>query len=290
MAVKYFSAKISGRQVTMYNDHYAFVQQYNRPEPLQSNIASEQRRMLVMGELSYRGVKLVHTPDRENPLADFLSRMNQDQNCPIFQKMQHQLQEMQPAGTSLTEHSQAFVNNRAQRQGAAVADRSVNLATSVADRQPDDDQGVCSVNFSSSNKTATALAKCDLKHCNAPLPKTAANASLPHEAAIACQHFHALPFCHSDNSIQRKSTFPSKETQQNILVGYTLPHDQNILTNQRLQLEHLAQAQAKSMHELDELRMQTCNLKKSLSPVFRCGHTVRGNNLLNFGSPLRNTN
>jgi len=42
-----------------------------------------------MGELSYRGVKLVHTPGRENPLADFLSRINQDQNCPIFQKMQH---------------------------------------------------------------------------------------------------------------------------------------------------------------------------------------------------------
>ena len=45
MAVKCFSAEISGRQVTMYNDHYALVQQYNRPEPLQSNIASEQRRM-----------------------------------------------------------------------------------------------------------------------------------------------------------------------------------------------------------------------------------------------------
>jgi len=114
-----------------------------------------------MGELSYRGVKLVHAPGRENPLADFLSRMNQDQNCPIFQKMQHQLQETQHAGTSRTEHSQAFVNNRAQRQDAAVADRSVNLATSVADLQPDDDQGVCSVNFSKSNKAATALAKCD---------------------------------------------------------------------------------------------------------------------------------
>jgi len=78
MAVKYFSVELSGRQVTMYNDHYALVQQYNRPEPLQSNIASEQRRMRMMGELSYRGVKLVHTPGRENPLADFLSRMNQD--------------------------------------------------------------------------------------------------------------------------------------------------------------------------------------------------------------------
>ena len=43
MAVKYFSAEISGRQVTMHNDHYALVQQYNHPEPLQSNIASEQR-------------------------------------------------------------------------------------------------------------------------------------------------------------------------------------------------------------------------------------------------------
>jgi len=82
MAVKYFSAEISGRQVTMYNVHYALVQQYN-PAPLQSNFASEQRRMRMMGELSYRGVKLVHTPGRENPLADFLSRINQDQNCPI---------------------------------------------------------------------------------------------------------------------------------------------------------------------------------------------------------------
>jgi len=144
------------------------------------------------------------------------------------------------------------VNNRAQRQGAAGADnRSVNLATYAAYRQPDD-QGVCSVN-SNSNKTATALAQCDLKHCNAPLVKAAANTPLPHEAAIACQHFHALPFCNADNSIQHKSMFPSKETQQNILIGYTLPHEQNILTNQRLQLEHLAQAQAKSMHELDEL-------------------------------------
>jgi len=86
--------------------------------------------------------------------------MSQDQNCPIFRKMQHQLQETQPAGTSRTEHSQAFANNRAQRQDAAVADnRSVNLATSAADRQPDDDWGVCSVNFSESNKAATALAK-----------------------------------------------------------------------------------------------------------------------------------
>jgi len=92
MAVKHFSAEISSRQVTMCNDHYALVQQYNRPEPLQSNIASKQRRMRMMGELSYRGVKLVHNPGRDNPLADFLSRMNQDQNCLIFQKMQHQLQ------------------------------------------------------------------------------------------------------------------------------------------------------------------------------------------------------
>jgi len=38
----------------------------------------------MMGELSYRGVKLVRTPGCENPLGDFLSRMNQDQNCPIF--------------------------------------------------------------------------------------------------------------------------------------------------------------------------------------------------------------
>jgi len=82
MAVKYFSVVISVQQVTMYNYHYALVQQYNRPKPLQRNIASEQRRMRMMGELSYRGVKLVHTPGRENPLADFLSRMNQDQNCP----------------------------------------------------------------------------------------------------------------------------------------------------------------------------------------------------------------
>jgi len=176
----------------------------------------------MMGELSYRGVKLVHTPGRENPLADFLSRMKLDQNCPIFQKVQHQLQETQPPGISRTEHSQAIVNNRAQRQDAAVADnRSVNLATSGPDRQPDDDLGICSVNFSKSNKVATALAKCDLKHCNTPLVKTAANTSLPHEVSIACQHFHALPFYHADNSIQHKSTFPSKETQQNILIGYT---------------------------------------------------------------------
>jgi len=149
MSVKYFSAEISGRQVTMYNDHYALVQQYNRPKQLQSNIASEQRRMRMMGELFYRGVKLVHNPGRENPLADFLSSMNQDQNCPIFQKLQHQLQETQPAGTSRTEHSQAFVNNRAQRQDAAVTDnRSVNVAISAAGRQPDDDRSVCSVNFS----------------------------------------------------------------------------------------------------------------------------------------------
>jgi len=123
MAVKHFSAEISGLQETTYNDHYALPQQYNRPELLQSNTASEQRRMRMMGELSYHGVKLVHTPGRENPLADFLSRVNQDQNCPIFQKMQHQLQETQLAGTSQNEHSQAFVKNRAQRQDAAVADR-----------------------------------------------------------------------------------------------------------------------------------------------------------------------
>jgi len=135
--------------------------------------------------------------------------------------MQHQLQETPPAGTSQNEHSQACVNNRAQRQDSAVTDRSVNLATSVADRPPDD-EGVCSVN-SNSNKTATAFAQCDLTHCTAPLVKTTANTSLPHKTAIACQHFHTLPFCHSDNSIQHKSTLPSKETQQNI--GYTLPHD-----------------------------------------------------------------
>jgi len=70
------------------------------------------------------------------------------------------MQEARPAGTLKKEHSQACVNNRAQRQDAAGADnRSVNLATSAADRQPDD-EGVCSVN-SNSNKTATALAKCD---------------------------------------------------------------------------------------------------------------------------------
>jgi len=95
----------------MYNDHYALVQQYNNPELLQSNIASEQRRMRMMGELSYHRVKLVHTPGRENPLADFLSRMDQDENCPIFQKMQHQMQETQPVGKTQTERSQAFVNN-----------------------------------------------------------------------------------------------------------------------------------------------------------------------------------
>ena len=49
--------------------------------------------------------------------------MNQDQNCPIFGKMQHQLQETQPAGTSRTEHSQAFANNRP----AAVRDCSRTL-------------------------------------------------------------------------------------------------------------------------------------------------------------------
>jgi len=207
----------------------------------------------------------VHTPGRENPLADVLSRMNRNQNCPIFQKMQHQLQETQTAGTSRTEHSHAIVHNPVQRQRTANADnRSVNLATSAADRQSDSDWGVCSVNFSKSNKAATALAKCDLKHCNAPLEKNAANTPLPHEAAIACQHFNALPFCHAKNSIQRKSTFPSKETRQNILIGYTLPHDQNILTSHRLQLEHLAQAQAKSMHELNELSHENLHFEKEL--------------------------
>jgi len=183
------------------------------------------------------------------------------------------------------------MNNRAQRQEAAVADNWwVNLVTSAADRQPDDDRDVCSVNFSKSNKTATALAKCDLKHCNTPLVKTAANTPLPHEAAIACQHFHALPFYHADNSIQHKSTFPSKEIQQNILIGYILPHDQNILTSQKLQLEHLAHAKADSVHELDELSHENLHLEKSLSSVFRCGHTVQGSNLINTGSPLRNAN
>ena len=165
----------------------------------------------------------------------------------------------------------------------------MNLATSAAYRQPDCDWGVCSVDFSKSNKAATALAKCDLKHCNTPLV-TAANTPLPHEAAIACQHFRALPFYHADNSVQHKSTFPSKESQQNILIGYTLLHDQNILTSQRLQLEHLAQAQADSVHELDKLSHENLHFEKSLSPLFRCGHTVLGNNLLNSGSPLRNAN
>ena len=102
----------------------------------------------------------MHTPGRENPLAVFLSRMNQDENCPIFRKMQHQLQETQPARTSRTERSQALVNNRAQRQDAIVAgNRSVNLATSAAGRQPAVDRGARSVNVSNSNKAATALAK-----------------------------------------------------------------------------------------------------------------------------------
>jgi len=56
--------------------------------------------------------------------------------------------------------------------------------------------------------------------------------------------------------------FISKETQQNILIGYTLPHDQNILTSQILQLEHLAQAQANSMHELDELSHENLHFEK----------------------------
>jgi len=88
--------------------------------------------------------------------------------------------------------------------------------------------------------------------------------TIPHEAAIACQHFHALPFCHAENSIQRKSTFPSKETRQNILIGYALPHDQNILTSHRLQLEHLAHAQDKSIHELDELSHENLHFQKGL--------------------------
>jgi len=177
------------------------VQQYNRPELLQSNIASEQRCMRMMGELSYRGVKLVHTPGHENPLADFLSRMNQDQNCPILQKMQHQLQETQPAGISRTEHSHAIMHNPVQRQSAADADnRSVNLVTSGADHQSNSDRSVCSVNFSKSNKAA-------------------ADTSLPHEAATACQHFNALPFCHTENSIQRKSTFPGKRPSRTSSSG-----------------------------------------------------------------------
>ena len=102
--------------------------------------------------------------------------MNQDQNCPIFRKMQHQLQETQPAGTSRTEHSQAFANNRpaAVREQASCrcartsvlplcANRSVNLATSAADRQPDDDRGVC---YTSGEMR--------VKQCNAPLVKAAA--------------------------------------------------------------------------------------------------------------------
>jgi len=149
-----------------------------------------------------------------------------------------------------------------QQQDAAVADRSVNFATSVADRQPDN-EGVCSVNSNGTN-TATALAQCDFTHCNAPLVKTAANTSLSHEAAIAYQHFHALPFCRDDNSTQHTSTLPSKETQQNILIGYTLPHDQNVFSNQRLQLERLAQAQAKSMHELDGLSHENLHFEKEL--------------------------
>ena len=139
----------------------------------------------------------------------------------------------------------------------------MNLATSAADRQFDSDCGVCSVDFSKSHKAAAALAKCNLKHCNTPLVKTAANTSLPHEAVIACQHFNA-PFCHAKNSIQRKSTFPSKETWQNILIGYTLPHDQNILISHRLQLEHLAKAQAKSMRELDKLSHENLHFEKEL--------------------------
>ena len=102
--------------------------------------------------------------------------------------MQHQLQETQPAGISRNEHSHAIVHSPVQRQLAADADnRSVNLVTSAADRQSDSDRGVCSVDFSKGNKGATALAKCDLKQCNAPRVKTAANTPRPHEAAIA--HF-----------------------------------------------------------------------------------------------------
>jgi len=36
------------------------------------------------------------------------------------------------------------------------------------------------------------------------------------------------------------------------------------LTSQRLQLEHLAQAQAKSMHELDELSHENLHFEKEL--------------------------
>ena len=66
---------------------------------------------------------------------------------PIFQKMQHQLQEAWPAGTSRTEHSQAFVNNHDSDSMQPM------LTTSAAARQSDID-GVCSVNFSKSNKVA----------------------------------------------------------------------------------------------------------------------------------------
>ena len=73
-----------------------------------------------------------------------------------------------------------------------------------------------------------------------------------------------MPILSCNNSIQHKSTFPSKETQQNILIGYTLPHDQNILTSQRLQLEHLAQAKADSVHELDKLSNENLHFEKEL--------------------------
>ena len=59
--------------MTMYNDHYALVRQYKCAEPLTNNVASEQRRIQIMGELSFRGVKLVRIPGHENALADFLS-------------------------------------------------------------------------------------------------------------------------------------------------------------------------------------------------------------------------
>ena len=77
--------------------------------------------------------------------------------------------------------------------------------------------------------------------------------TLSRSSVLPCRH-----------SIQHKSTFPSKETQRNILISYTLPHDQNILTSQRLQLEHLAQAQANSMNELDELSHENLQFEKEL--------------------------
>jgi len=51
--------------------------------------------MRMMGELSFRSVKLVHTPGRENPLAD-LSRMNDDQNGPSSKKYNTNWRLLQP--------------------------------------------------------------------------------------------------------------------------------------------------------------------------------------------------